>query len=313
MAFKVFWDNHLLFKVLPDSLKSEDKADDAKMLNPVLGALSEDINSTQQTIKIVPRVVLDTEGFLYIGSDDTGLEKIYYKYDASDNPYYLTDCERNYDGNGSYSFTSGSYLYSLPKKEGQISRFLRLVEPSFDTIYEKAVKLPDLKDPKNCPADLLLYLATERGWSDLDLTKEESYQRKFISFLPDIYRNKTTKSGISNLIYLVGNIKGQVYNYWDFSFFIEETYGHPSYISISAITGLPDNERVFQVRVPTLSIDYDEVRKVIRYSRPACQTCEIIWTRFYDDFSIAIPQWSLGSETVETLTSDNTLILERGT
>ena len=115
-----------------------------------------------------------------------------------------------------------------------------------------------------------------------------------------------------DLIYLIEEIKGLVLNYWDFSLFIDEVYGNPSYISISAITGAPDNERIYQVRIPSLNADYDEIRKVIRYTRPAAQTCEIIWTSFFDDFSIELPYWSLGSESKKTLTSSNTLVLERG-
>jgi len=311
MAYKRFWDDHLLFNILPGNIRADDKKDLARMLNPTLGVLAENITNSQQTIKITPNVVLEDSGVLYLGSDDVGTEKIYYEYSVN-NPYYLTNCIRNYDDVGASSFISGNYLYALPTKEGQLSRFLRLVEDKFDDLYEKTVQLPNLKDPKKCPADLLLYLSTERGWQDLDLTNDENYQRKFISFLPDIYKNKGTKKGIEDLIYLIGNIKGQVYNYWDFSFFIDEIYGNPSFINISAITGLPDNERVYQVRVPTLYTDYNEVRKIIRYSRPACQTCEIVWTYFYDDFSIKIPYWSLGSTTKETLTSSDTLILERG-
>jgi len=311
MAFKMFWDNHLLFNTLTDEIKAQDSRDKNKILNPVLGVLSEGINSVQQTIKIAPSVMLDPEGFLYIGSENIGYEKILYHYDV-ENPYYLTNCTRNYDEKGSLAFVTGSYLYALPALEGQLSRFLRLIELSFDGLYEKTVNLPNLKDPATCPADLLLYLSTERGWADLDLTKEETYQRKFISFLPDIYKNKGTKKGIEDLIYLIGNIKGQVFNYWDFSFFVEELFGHPSHIGISAITGAPDDERMYQVRVPTLSTDYDEVRKVIRYSRPACQTCEIFWTYFYDDFSIVLSHWALGAETKETYTDDDTLILEKG-
>jgi len=308
---EMFWDNHLLFRMLPDSVKSKDKEDSTKMLNPVLGTLAESINSTTRTIKITPTVVLESEGILYIGSNNVGREKILYHFDPS-NPYYLTDCVRDYDGNGAFSFDAGSVLYALPSKEGQLSRFLRLVENEFDNIYTKTVKLPYLKNPKKCPIDLLLYLSTERGWPDLDLTKDESYQRKFINFLPEIYKNKGTKTGLTDLIYLIGNIKGQVFNYWDFSFFIEESYGHPSYISIAAMTDAPDNPRIYQVRVPTLNIDYDEVRKVIRYSRPASQTCEVMWTNFFDDFSISLPYWSLGSVSKKTITENDTLILERG-
>lgn len=311
MAFKVFWDNHLLFSMLPGNIQAKDKEDDAKMLNPVLGTLAENINSTTQTIKITPTIVLESEGVLYIGSNNVGQEKILYHYDPTD-PFYLTDCTRDYDGNGASSFNSGDVLYALPKEEGQLSRFLRLVEDQFDNIYNHTIELPYLKDPKKCPTDLLLYLSTERGWNDLDLTKDENYQRKFISFLPDIYKNKGTKTGLVDLIYLIGNIKGQIFNYWDFSFFIEEIYGHPSYISIAAITGEPDNPRIYRVHVPTLNTDYDEVRKVIRYSRPASQTCEVAWTYFYDDFSINLSYWSLGSVSKKTITSSNTLILERG-
>jgi len=307
----MFWDNHLLFKMMPDGLKSKDSKDPTVMMNPVLGIIAADIDSTQQTIQIIPKSMMSTEGFLYIGNDSIGVEKIYYCYDST-NPYYLTNCIRDYDDKGSSSHTTGDELYSLPELEGQLSRFLRIIEPCFDNIYEKTVSLPNLKNPDLCPADLLLYLSTERGWQDLDLTKDESYQRKFIRFLPDIYRNKGTKSGIESLIWLVGSIKGKVYNYWDFSFLIDELYGHPSYLSISAITGFPDNERIYQVRVPTLNTDYSEVRKFVRYSRPACQTCEIFWTNFYDDFSVVVPYWSLGPVTTETITANNTLILERG-
>jgi len=310
MAFKLFWDNHLLFSMLSDGLKARD-SQITVMMNPILGTLAASINSTQQTIQITPKAPLDTEGFLYIGSNDVGVEKIYYYYDST-NPYYLTNCTRDYDGKGSSNHILGDEIYSLPESEGQLSRFLRILEPTFDVLYTKTVSLPYLKNPDLCPADLLLYLSTERGWQDLDLTKDEAYQRKFIRFLPDIYRNKGTKDGIENLIWLVGNIKGKVYNYWDFSFLLDEIYGHPAYISVSAVTGEPDNERIYQVRVPTLNTDYSEVRKFVRYSRPACQTCEIFWTNFYDDFSVVVPYWSLGPVTTETLTSDNTLILERG-
>lgn len=311
MAFKMFWDNHLLFKTLPKKTQSDDSLDDALMINPYYGILAESINNTQQTIKITPRIVLPSEGFLYLGSNNVGTEQIYYNYDSS-NPYYLTNCIRGYDDNGSSSHNSGDYLYVLPKVEGQLSRFLRIIEPSFDEIYKKTINLPYLKDPQKCPVDLLIYLSTERGWPDLDLTKDESYQRKFIDFLPEIYKNKGTKKGIVDLIYLIGGIKGRVLNYWDFSLFIDEVYGNPSYIAISAITGEPDNERVYQVRVPSLNIDYDEVRKVISYSRPAAQTCEILWTDFYDDFSTNISYWNEGSTSIKTITSNNTIILERG-
>ena len=311
MAFKMFWDNHLLFTTLPKNVQEEDSKDAAIMLNPYYGTLVNDINSTQQTIEITPNIVLPLEGFIHIGSDDVGVEQIYYNYDSS-NPYYLTNCVRDYDSKGSFSHSSEDYLYVLPKKEGQLSRFLRTIESSFDSIYKKTIDLPNLKNPQTCISDLLIYLSTERGWADLDLTKSEAYQRKFIDFLPDIYRNKGTKAGLIDLIYLITSIKGSVFNYWDFSLFIEQLYGHPSYISLYSITSDPDNERIYQVRVPSLNADYNEIRKVIRYSRPSCQNCEIVWTSFFDDFSIELPYWSLGSESKKTLTSDNTLVLERG-
>lgn len=309
MSFKKFWDTNLLFNLLPKPMQEEDRSDDFKLMNPSGGTLAENINSTIETIKIYPTKILETSGYIYIGSDNIGVEQIYYEYDPS-NPYYLTNCIRNYDGNGSFSHTSGDYLYFLPRKEGQLSRFLRVIESTFDNIYEKTVKLPNLKDPKTCPLNLLPYLSTERGWIDLDTTKSESYQRKFVDFLPEIYKNKGIKSGIEDFIYLIQSIKCLILNYWDFSLFVEVSYGHPSYVCTSAITGTPDDERMYQVRVPSLNADYDEVRKAIRYTRPACQTVEIIWTLFYDDFSVNLPYWSLGSESKKTLIND-TLFLEK--
>jgi phage tail-like protein len=313
MAFKRFWDDHLLFNMLPDNLRSLDKQDLASVINPVVATLAGDITSTQTTIQIVPAQVLDTSGYLYLGSNNEGIEQIYYNYNVA-SPYYLTNCIRNYNNSssGSQSFSTGTLLYMLPKAEGPLSRFLRIIEPSFDTLYETITTMSNLKDPKTCPSALLPYLATERGWADLDLTKDITYQRKFIDFLPEIYKNKGLKSGLIDLIYLVGVVKGQVFNYWDFSFFIEELYGHPSYISISAVTDLPDEPRIYQVRVPTFSVDYDEIRKVMRYARPACQTGEILWTLLFDDFSIELPEWALAELSIKTYTNSNTLILERG-
>lgn len=311
--FKQFWDNHLLFTMLPPNLQALDRQDSASVLNPVMGALAASITSTQTTIQIIPIQVLDSIGYLYLGSENTGYEQIHYTYDVS-NPYYLTNCVRNYDGNsrGSQAFAAGTRLYILPRAEGPLSRFLRIVEPSFDELYTKITTFPNLKDPRKCPAELLQYLAAERGWVDLDLTKDITYQRKFVDFLPDIYKNKGLKKGLVDLIYLVGAVKGQVFNYWDFSLFIEELYGHPSYISISAITDLPDNPRVYQVRIPTFNVDYSEIRKVMRYARPACQTGEILWTLLFDDFSIELSEWSLAELSTKTYTSNNTLILSRG-
>lgn len=313
MAFKQFWDNHLLFSMLPSNVQALDRQDSSSILNPAVGALAASITSTQTTIQIVPAQVLDSTGYLYLGSSNIGYEQIYYTYDVS-NPYYLTNCVRNYDGNsqGSQAFEAGTYLYVLPRAEGPLSRFLRIVEPSFDELYSKITTFPNLKDPKTCPAELLPYLATERGWADLDLTKDITYQRKFVDFLPEIYKNKGLKKGLIDLIYLVGEVKGQVFNYWDFSLFVEELYGHPSYISISAVTDLPDHPRIYQVRVPTFDVDYDEIRKVMRYARPACQTGEILWTLLFDDFSIELSEWTLAELSTKTYTGNNTLILERG-
>lgn len=310
--FKMFWDNHLLFSMLTANLQSLDKQDPATILNPSVGTLAADITSTQTTIQIAPTQVLDSTGYLYLGSNNVGFEQIYYNYSVS-NPYYLTNCVRNYNASssGSRSFLTGTYLYILPKAEGALSRFLRIVEPSFDTLYSKITTFSDLKNPKKCPAELLPYLAAERGWVDLDLTNDTTYQRKFVNFLPEIYKNKGLKQGLIDLIYLVGEIKGQVFNYWDFSLFIEELYGHPSYISISAITDLPDEPRIYQVRVPSFNVDYSEIRKVMRYARPACQTGEIIWTLLFDDFTIELPEWTLAELSKKTYTSNNTLILSR--
>lgn len=313
MAFKQFWDNHLLFTMLPPNIQALDKQDPASVVNPAVGVLAANITSTQTAIQIVPAQMLDSTGYLYLGSANTGYEQIYYTYDMS-NPYYLTSCIRNYDGSaqGSQAFTAGTYLYILPKAEGPLSRFLRIVEPSFDELYSKITTFPNLKDPNTCPSELLPYLAAERGWADLDLTKDITYQRKFVNFLPEIYKNKGLKQGLLDLIYLVGAVKGQVFNYWDFSLFVEELYGHPSYISISAVTDLPDHPRIYQVRVPTFDVDYNEIRKVMRYARPACQTGEILWTLLFDDFSIELSEWALAELSIKTYTGNNTLVLERG-
>ena len=132
------------------------------------------------------------------------------------------------------------------------------------------------------------------GW-ELGAFLPEDFQRKWVSLLVPIYKVRGTKSGIEDVLFLLTGFKGKVINLFDDSMYLTEEFrSFTKYLGLTQyITGEPFDSSDWEVRVPGVNVDRDEVLKLIEFMRPVSSNVTVGWTRFYDDFTVDLGSlWS---------------------
>lgn len=221
-----FFADHRLYKLLTDSYKEPVFSPTGDEEQPVLATLSAPIGAADTVIPCTFILVPPVSGLAWIED-----ELIYYETDSGVTAQ-LTNCIRNYDGKGSNSHASGIEITNTPDVENDVSRVARIYEDVLQDIYKKIKDFIHIKDIDQMPLHILPYESEELGWP-LNVSKSEAWQRKWVKILVPMYKRKGTKRGIRDIVYFLTGFKGQVFNFFDASFMLDNVGTDQLFVNVA--------------------------------------------------------------------------------